>query len=70
MTSPKRNTDELPKLAAPARRALASAGITRLAQLTKFSEDEIARWHGIGPNALTQIKRALKAKGLSFAKGK
>ena len=70
MKSQKRKADDLPQLAAPARRALASAGITRLAQLTKLSEDEVARWHGIGPNALAQLKRALKAKGLSFAKGK
>jgi hypothetical protein len=58
---------DLPKLAAPAQRALAAAGIHRLAQLTKFSEDEIKQLHGIGPNALKQLRRALVAKGLSFA---
>ena len=57
----------LPKLAAPAQRALASAGISRLEQLTKFSEKEIKQLHGIGPNALEQLRRALKTKGLSFA---
>jgi DNA repair protein RadC len=57
---------DLPKLAAPAQRALANAGIQNLKQLSKFSEAEIKRLHGIGPNALTQLRRALKAKGLSF----
>ena len=61
---------DLPKLAAPAQRALATAGIHRLAQLIKFSEGEIKRLHGIGPNALDQLRRALRAKGLSFANEK
>ena len=58
------------ELAAPARRALAAAGIQRLEQLTAFSEDQIRQLHGIGPNALVQLHRALKVKGLSFAKNK
>lgn len=59
---------DLPKLARPAQRALAAVGVHRLAQLTKFGEGEIERLHGIGPNALAQLRRALKAKGMSFAK--
>jgi hypothetical protein len=63
--------DDLPAgLAAPARRALAAAGIHRLEQLTAFSEEQISRLHGIGPNALLKLNRALKEKGLSFAKNK
>ncbi len=58
------------ELAAPAQRALAGAGIQRLEQLTKFSEAEVKQLHGIGPNALAQLRRALGAKGLSFANGK
>jgi hypothetical protein len=54
-------------LAAPARRALAGAGYHRLAQLSKVSEAEIKQLHGIGPNALKQLRAALKAQGLSFA---
>jgi hypothetical protein len=61
---------DLPKLAKPAQRALAAAGILRLAQLIKFSEGEIKQLHGIGPNALNQLRRALRAKGLSFANEK
>jgi hypothetical protein len=61
---------DLPKLAAPAQRALAAAGVQRLEHLTKFSDVEIKQWHGIGPNALAQLHRALKKRGLSFAANK
>jgi DNA repair protein RadC len=62
------STTDLPidKLAAPAQRALMNAGIQNLRQLAKFSEAEIKELHGIGPNALTQLKQALKVNGLSF----
>jgi ERCC4-type nuclease len=56
----------LPKLAAPAQRALASAGIKSLEDLCKFSEEEIKNLHGIGPNALKSLKAALKQIGKSF----
>ena len=55
------------ELASPARRALVQAGYTRLEQLTALSEAEVMQLHGIGPNALAQLRRALSAKGLSFA---
>jgi hypothetical protein len=55
------------ELAAPARRALAGAGIERLEQLTEVSEAEVKKLHGIGPNAIVQLRRALDAQGLSFA---
>ncbi|MEP6775427.1 MAG: DNA-binding protein [Chloroflexota bacterium] len=55
------------ELAAPARRALAGAGIGRLEQLTEVSEDEIKALHGMGPNAIAQLRRALDARGLAFA---
>ena len=41
---------DLPKLAAPAQRALAGAHIQNLKQLTKYSETEIKELHGIGPD--------------------
>lgn len=53
-------------LAAPARRALHNAGYYRLAQLTTAGEEDIKRLHGVGPNALKQLRSALAAKGLSF----
>ena len=62
--------NDLPRLAAPAQRALASAGLKRLDQLTRFSEAEINQLHGIGPNALKVLRQALADKGLSFAREK
>ena len=64
-----RPESDLPKLSQPAQRALAGAGYTRLEQLTKVSEAEIKQLHGIGPSALTQLRRALEERGLSFADG-
>ena len=58
------------ELAAPAQRALVGAGYLRLEQLTKVSETELKQLHGIGPNAIATLRRALGAKGLSFADGK
>ena len=54
-------------LAQPALRALLGAGIFRLEQLTTLSEAEVKQLHGIGPNALDQLRRALEVQGLSFA---
>jgi DNA-directed RNA polymerase alpha subunit len=65
-----RENDDLPPgLAKPARRALTRAGYSRLDQFTKLSEEEVLQLHGMGPKALDQIRRALAAKGLSFADG-
>jgi len=54
-------------VAKPAQRALAGAGFVRLEQLTSVSEAELKKLHGMGPKALDQLRRALEAKGLSFA---
>ena len=58
---------ELPaSFAAPARRALAAAGYTRLTQLSEVSEVELLKLHGMGPKALEQLRHALAAKGQDF----
>jgi len=54
------------KLAAPAHRALANAGIETFAQLSKKTEKEVMELHGMGPNAMVKIKEAMKEKGLAF----
>lgn len=54
-------------LSEPARRALVGAGYLRLEQLTRLRETEIKQLHGIGPNAIKQLRHALDARGLSFA---
>ncbi|MGI8952696.1 MAG: DUF1801 domain-containing protein [Chitinophagaceae bacterium] len=55
-------------LSAPARRALEREGIKNLKQLSKFSEDEILKLHGIGQSSMPKLRDALKKEGLSFAK--
>lgn len=59
--------DDFVTLAQPAQRALAGAGYTQLEQLTQVSATELGNLHGIGPNALKQLRSALEARGLSFA---
>jgi uncharacterized protein YdhG (YjbR/CyaY superfamily) len=58
---------DFPKTSAPAERALVQAGYSRLKELTKVTETEVARLHGMGPRALRILREALEAKGLSFA---
>ena len=53
-------------LSNPARRALASAGYTRLEQVSEVSEAKISRLHGVGPNAVTKLREAPAAHSLSF----
>jgi hypothetical protein len=57
---------DLPKLGAPAQRALQNIGITELSQLTGVTEDGLSQLHGMGPNALGKLREALRAMGLSF----
>ena len=54
-------------LSRPAQRALEGAGYLRLEQLTRVSEAELKRLHGIGPNAINKLREALNARGLAFA---
>jgi DNA-directed RNA polymerase alpha subunit len=54
------------KLAKPAQRALVSAGINSLEDLSKLSEKEFMKLHGIGKNALQKLKAEMGENGLSF----
>lgn len=56
--------DELPKVSAPAARALTSAGYIQLRQLANVPRSELSRLHGMGPKALRIIEEALAAHGL------
>lgn len=55
-------------LAAPARRALETAGIVTLHDLSKRSEAEIMALHGMGPGSLPKLRQALATEKLSFRK--
>src|SRR5690606_16801078 len=58
--------DFLPELSAPARRALAAAGISNLQSLSKMSEEEVLTLHGIGKTSIPKMQKALAQKGLKF----
>lgn len=60
-------TSDLPKIGAPATRALQNIGITELGQLTKVTEAELLQLHGFGPRALEILREALRERKLSFA---
>lgn len=53
-------------LAAPARRALENNGITTLKQLSKFTKEEILKFHGMGKASLPKLREALLQVKLSF----
>ena len=60
-------SDDLPEnLSAPARRALAAAGITSLRDVATRTQKELRALHGIGPMAILQLDRALRTAGLRF----
>lgn len=59
---------DFPKISRPAQRALLSVRVTRLKQLTKFREAEIAALHGMGPKGIRILKQALAEAGLAFRK--
>lgn len=61
---------DLPKLAAPAQRALQNTGIHSLEQLTQVTEAELLQLHGMGPNALSKLRQALAECDLSFREAK
>jgi hypothetical protein len=58
--------DELPRIGAPATRALAGIGITRLSQLTEQRADDLLKLHGLGARAIGILRQALADQGLSL----
>ena len=60
---------DLPKLSAPAMRALNSIGVSSLAALTRVTERQLLGLHGFGPNGLKAIKASLSDRGLALRSG-
>ena len=56
-------------LYAPARRALENANIKSLKQLSKFSENDILKLHGMGKTTIPILKKELARVGLAFNDG-
>ena len=59
--------DELPKIGAPATRALNNAGYTSLRQLVGVPRADLAKLHGMGPKALRIIEDNLAEQGLRLS---
>ncbi|MGC3972524.1 MAG: helix-hairpin-helix domain-containing protein [Pirellulales bacterium] len=59
--------DALPAgLSQPALRAFAAAGITSLADFTRFSKAELAALHGVGPKGLETVYAELRRRKLKL----
>jgi DNA-directed RNA polymerase alpha subunit len=58
---------DFPNIGKPATRALTHDGYYTLDQLTKVTESEILKLHGVGPKAVRILNEALKEKQLYFA---
>jgi hypothetical protein len=58
--------DSLPRIGAPATRALAQIGVTRLSQLTDHRAEDLLNLHGVGPKAVRLLQAALVERGMSF----
>ena len=56
--------ETLPRIGAPATRALAGVGITSLRQLAGYPRAELAALHGVGPKAVSIIEESLGEVGL------
>lgn len=62
-----RSGTPLPRVGAPASRALTAAGIASLEDLGGHTEASVAALHGVGPFALGRLREALDAAGLDYA---
>ena len=60
------NLDGLPKIGAPATRALNANGYTSLRELVGVPRAELAKLHGVGPKALNILQEALEEQGLTL----
>ena len=60
----------LAKLSAPAYRALKRAKLLTLKKISRHSEQELLKLHGMGPSSIPVLRKALKYEGLAFAEKK
>ncbi|WP_017187699.1 DNA-directed RNA polymerase subunit alpha C-terminal domain-containing protein [Alkalibacillus haloalkaliphilus] len=62
----KPNSGCFSKLSSPARNALLHEGIDTLHKLSKCTEKDILKIHGIGPASLPTMRACLEEEGLTF----
>lgn len=56
----------LPKIGAPATRALHGIGVTTLEELVKYSLDDLLQLHGFGPSAMKILQREMATRGMAL----
>lgn len=56
----------LPKIGAPATRALAGIGVTTVEGLAERTERELLALHGFGPRAIRILRPVMEERGVSF----
>ncbi|HVL22780.1 MAG TPA: hypothetical protein VM450_01765 [Thermomicrobiales bacterium] len=56
----------LPKIGAPATRALAAIGVTTVEQLSAYTEQELLALHGVGPRAIRILAPVMAELGVRF----
>lgn len=60
--------DAIPRGAgAPATRAFALAGYTKLSQFATANAKDLLALHGVGPKSISVLREALAERGLTFA---
>jgi hypothetical protein len=59
----------LPRIGAPATRALAAAGVTTLEQVRTWSVPDLLALHGVGPMAVSVLQEVLADRGETLAGG-
>lgn len=67
LTRLSKDNELLPKIGAPATRALNALGINSLHQLVGYTEEQLLALHGFGPKAMTILKAEMKKGGVSFS---
>lgn len=55
-----------PGMSGPSLRALATAGITSLRELARWSRGDVAELHGMGPKGVRILEEALAERSLRF----
>ncbi|MBT2596903.1 hypothetical protein [Arthrobacter sp. ISL-72] len=53
-------------IGAPARRAMAHAGLETLEQVVQFGKRELLKLHGMGVRTMAQLEDAMDEHGLEF----
>jgi hypothetical protein len=53
-------------IGAPARRAMAHAGLETLEQAVQFGQRELSKLHGMGVRTMAQLQDAMDEHGLEF----